>query len=140
MVLTPILRLVGFDAATAKSCGLTPHLQRRCTFTARNWTERRVVCGWVCVHAFVCVLCVCPHGHVGSCRNASVYLKPRQSCHCVLESSLKAHYTASLCELLVFSSFRKSAITAEKSCPGCVTLWPHFKTGTPHTAGKTNTH
>lgn len=36
-------------------------------------------------------------------------------CHCALESSLKAHYTAGLCELLVFTVSRKSPITAEKA-------------------------
>lgn len=37
-------------------------------------------------------------------------------CHCV-RSALKAHYSAALCELLVFTISRKSAITAENAAP-----------------------
>lgn len=119
LVLTPILWLVGFGAATAQSFGLTPHLQRHCAFTVGVWSERLVAeaanksKGWVCVCVCVCVgVCVTVWDHV----EVQVSVKGVDSlCHCVLESSLKAHYAAGFCELLVCTISRKSASTPRKA-------------------------
>lgn len=81
-------------------------------------------------------MCVCVCMTVWNHVEASIKGLDRR-CHCSLESSLKAHYTAGLCELLAFIVSRKSPVTVEKAAP---TFETHFKAGTQHAAGNTGAH
>lgn len=67
-------------------------------------------------------LCVFVFAHVRVCMTMWDHVKVHVSVkgldsqsHCALESSLKAHYTTGLCELLVFTISRNSAGTAKKA-------------------------
>lgn len=80
-----------------KRCGVTSHLQRRRTFMDRKRTERCVCRHCICKKKQEAIsVCVCL-SHIVMWYHVEVHVSIKgldSWCHRVLESSLKAHYSA----------------------------------------------